>query len=276
MFEAEQSDRERLRALLLSFGRVKVAVSGGVDSLTLAVLAGRTLGAAAVMFHARSPAVPAAASRRVQQMAAGEGWDLRLVDAGEFADPAYLANPYRRCFHCKDHLYARLVPDGPGVTLSGTNADDLGDFRPGLQAAAQRGVRHPFAECGIDKAGVRRLCRALGYPDVAVLPASPCLSSRVETGLRIEPAALRFVDQVESLLRDGLAADRAGAGQVVRCRLRPGAIGIQLDPDSLERLDRAARGGWQRRIAALAAPLGLPTSVIFETYRMGSAFVARE
>ena len=119
----------------------------------------------------------------------------------------------------------------------------------------------------MDKAGVRRICRHLGYPELSDLPASPCLASRIETGIRIQPAVLRFVDQVETLLRHGLPA------QVVRCRVRPARIAVQLEPAVLSRLSRAAAADWIVRIRALAAPLDLPTSIHFEPYRMGSAFV---
>jgi len=190
-----------------------------------------------------------------------------VLDAGEMRDEAYLANPYRRCFHCKSHLYAALATAGSGTLLSGTNADDLSDFRPGLEAAESFRVRHPFVECDIDKAGVRRICRHLGHPELSELPASPCLSSRIETGIRIRPAVLDFVDRVETLLRRELSP------HVVRCRVRHAAIVVQLDPLVLVRLSRAAADDWSIRIRDLAAPLDLPTSIHFEPYRMGSAFV---
>jgi uncharacterized protein len=258
---------EALQRLLTELARVGVAVSGGVDSLTLGILAGRTLGKGAVMFHARSAAVPPAATGRVRTTARAEGWTLREVDAGEFADEAYLGNPYRRCFHCKSHLYRTLAARGAGILLSGTNTDDLGDFRPGLEAAREHGVRHPFVECGMDKAAVRRTCRVVGYPNLAELPAAPCLSSRVETGVRIRPDVLRVVDGVETMLRERLRPT------VVRCRVRRHDLCVQLDQTSLETLSATDRADWSRIIRALAVPLGLPRTVIFEPYRMGSAFV---
>lgn len=258
---------ERLSTWLDALDRTMIAVSGGVDSMTLALLAGRAPGASARMFHAISPAVAPAATARVEAVARREDWDLSLVDAGEFADDAYLSNPYRRCFHCKSRLYAALAASDTGTLLSGTNADDLDDFRPGLEAAQGFHVRHPFVECGMDKTAVRRLCHHLGYPELSKLPASPCLSSRIETGIRIQPGVLHFVDRVEVALRDGLSV------RVVRCRVRAAEIAVQLDPLDLSRLSQAATREWTYRIRDWAAPLGLPPTVRFEPYRMGSAFV---
>lgn len=257
----------RLETWLGALGSTRIAVSGGVDSMTLAIVAGRVLGDQVQMFHARSPAVPPVAGARVADMAGVEHWDLRLIDAGEFGDEDYLNNPYRRCFHCKSHLYAALAAAGPGTLLSGTNKDDLGDFRPGLEAAKNHQVRHPFVECDIDKAGVRRICCLLGYGDLAELPASPCLSSRIETGIRIRPAVLRFVDRVENALRDGLPT------RVVRCRVRPREIAVELAATDFAALTPEQKAAWSEHIQALAVPLDLPGKVLFEPYRMGSAFV---
>lgn len=266
--------RSCLERLLVELAPVKIAVSGGVDSMTLALVAARVLGAEARMFHARSPAVPDAASARVRSIGEREGWNLQMVDAGEFDDDDYRQNPYRRCFHCKKNLYATLAEAGPGQILSGTNADDLKDFRPGLEAAERYTVRHPFVECGIDKAGIRRICASLGFDALAALPASPCLSSRVETGLRIEPDVLELVDRIEAGLR---AAIRPA---VVRCRVRrrdtERGLVVELDAASLAAFAPAEQARWAGRIAAQAKPLGLSGEVRFETYSMGSAFVAAE
>ncbi|MEN8196406.1 MAG: adenine nucleotide alpha hydrolase, partial [Pseudomonadota bacterium] len=124
---------DRLARLLKEYGEATVAVSGGVDSMTLASFAHRTLGRDGVrMAHAVSPAVPRAATARVQARGAEEGWRLELVDAGEFADERYRANPVDRCYFCKSNLYGMLAAMPGGMVLSGANRDDLGDYRPGL------------------------------------------------------------------------------------------------------------------------------------------------
>jgi len=260
-------DITALRERLIGLRQVRIAVSGGVDSMTLALLAGRALGDRATVFHAVSAAVPAEATARVRAMASGEGWRLELIDAGELANPDYLRNPHDRCFHCKDSLYGAIAKRGEGAILSGANLDDLDDYRPGLMAATAHGVIHPFVECRIDKGSVRRICARLGHPELAQLPASPCLSSRIETGLGIDVGWLGFVHQVEGELRSTLVP------QVVRCRVRADMIAVELDPATLGRLGGAERARWEETIFALGGGLKLPRRVTFEPYRMGSAFV---
>ena len=153
-----------LHRVLDGIGRVSVAVSGGVDSMTLAVAAGRRLGARAGMLHAVSPAVPPEATARVRAYAEREGWSLAVLDAGEFADPDYLKNPANRCYFCKTNLYGAMAARSGATLASGTNLDDLGDYRPGLQAASEHGVRHPYVEAGMDKAAVRALARRWASP----------------------------------------------------------------------------------------------------------------
>ena len=126
-----------LRGVLKKLRGGAIAVSGGVDSMTLSAFAHQILGADDIcMVHAISPAVPTAATARVRDHAARLGWSLSEVDAGEFDDPRYIANPVNRCFYCKSNLYRTLRSICDGVIISGTNTDDLSDYRPGLQAAA--------------------------------------------------------------------------------------------------------------------------------------------
>jgi pyridinium-3,5-biscarboxylic acid mononucleotide sulfurtransferase len=217
------------------------------------------------MHHAVSPAVPPEATERTRALATARGWRLAVFDAGEFADDRYRANPANRCFFCKTNLYgtlaAHVAATGGGTVLSGTNTDDLGDWRPGLLAAEQHGVRHPFVEAGIDKAAVRRIAAAMGLGSVADLPSSPCLSSRIETGIRVEPDLLALVHGAERLVSEALAP------RTVRCRVRADGVAIELDPDSLARLP-SCRAQLEAALRALA---GRP--VRFAAYRTGSAFL---
>lgn len=253
----------RLREVIDGIGPMALAVSGGVDSMTLAHVAQERLGDKAVMFHALSPAVPGEASDRVRRHAEAGGWRLEVVNAGEMADPRYLENPVNRCFFCKTNLYSRIAGLTELTIASGTNVDDLGDFRPGLEAATNHRVRHPYVEAGLIKDDVRQVARALGLDDLSDLPAAPCLSSRIETGLRVTTERLGLVEAVEAALREDL-----GRG-TIRCRVRAAGVVVELGADLLGRL-----GGPQRdRISGLLRDHGHDGAALFEHYRQGSAFL---
>jgi pyridinium-3,5-biscarboxylic acid mononucleotide sulfurtransferase len=255
-----------LESCLAGMGRVAVAVSGGVDSLTLAAVAHARFGDCVTLFHAVSPAVPPEATLRTRALAARFDWRLQVLDAGEFSDAAYLGNPANRCYFCKSSLYGAIARQTSAQLVSGTNRDDLGDYRPGLEAAAQHGVRHPYVECGIDKAGVRAIAAGIGLDEIAGLPAAPCLSSRLETGIRVTATALGLVHAVETLVGRRLQAS------TVRCRVRGAGIHIELDEAALV---RAGGCGPDLRgeVEALCAARGHPGAVEFTRYRMGSAFL---
>ncbi|MFV0277683.1 MAG: hypothetical protein ACK5HY_10925 [Parahaliea sp.] len=256
-----------LQAVLSDCGRMAVAVSGGVDSLTLASFAQRYYPAQVSMYHAVSPAVPLEASQRVRELAAREGWRLEIVDAGEFTDPDYLANPVNRCFYCKSSLYGTLARHSDARLLSGTNLDDLGEYRPGLQAAEAFGVRHPYVEALIDKQTLRRLSTWLGLGEVATLPASPCLASRIETAIVIDPELLELVHAIERLVGSRVEAS------TVRCRVRSTGLVIELDEHSHQSLGEAARDTLLAEVRSLVAAAGRGDRLDIAPYRRGGAFI---
>ncbi len=252
----------RLEEVLATVPRAAIAVSGGIDSLTLMAFAARHHHDVRA-FHAVSAAVPPEATARARSVASTEGVELCILDVGELDDRRYTSNPVDRCYTCKAHLYDGIAasPRAHGaVVLSGTNADDLGDFRPGLRAAAERAVRHPFVEAGVTKAGVRALARALGLGALAELPAQPCLASRVETGVGIDAALLQAIDDIERRVRAVAAPDAD-----VRCRVRAGAVELELDERTLASTPASAIAqaldGARLRVARVVP------------YRRGSAFL---
>jgi uncharacterized protein len=239
-----------------------------VDSSVLAHAAFRFAPDRVRLIHAMSPAVPAAAGARVERMRLA-GLPVELVDAGEFADARYLANPANRCFFCKSNLYqtlARLAVAQGADVASGANVDDLDDWRPGLKAAADHGVVHPYVELGARKDDVRALARLFGMEEIAELPASPCLSSRVETGLAVEPEILSRIDRTETKLRELLPGVRDA-----RCRSRRAGIVIELDEDVIATLSSETRTSLVS--AARTIWRGDPRPISLAPYRRGGAFL---
>jgi uncharacterized protein len=222
--------RARLDAVLAEVPTRVIACSGGIDSLVLSVVAHRAAPVSTVIAHTVTPAVPGDGTARVAAYAEREGWDLRIVRSGEFDDEAYLANPVDRCYHCKSNLYdavGELAASSlmNAVVMSGANLDDLGEYRPGLVAAAERSVRHPYVEAEVTKSEIRAIARQLDLVD-ADLPASPCLASRLYTGTRVTPSRLRAIEAGEALVRD-----RTGIA-VVRCRVSDDAVLVEVaEPD---------------------------------------------
>ena len=193
--------RERLR----SYGSCLVAYSGGVDSVFLACVAREVLGDQALAVIADTPSLP----RRelAEAIALGEqfGFPVRIVRTKEFDNPEYVANPNNRCYFCKHDLFAELAPlaraERFAVIVYGENASDIGDFRPGAQAAVEFQVRAPLKEAGLTKAEIRELSAQLGLP-TAAKPQMACLSSRVPYGEAVTPAKLKMIEEAEYVLRD--------------------------------------------------------------------------
>ncbi|MDQ2083595.1 ATP-binding protein [Xanthobacteraceae bacterium Astr-EGSB] len=252
-----------LVAALDRHDRLAVAVSGGVDSMVLAYVAHRFSRTDMIAVHAVSAAVPAAATARVEAHARRHGWRLRLIDAGELADPAYRGNPVDRCFFCKTNLYARIRAVTGLPIASGTNVDDLGDFRPGLEAARRHSVVHPFVEAGLTKNDIYALARAYALDDLAALPAQPCLASRIETGIGVDEATLNFIEAAEAELAPLLPRERA-----LRCRVTHS--GVQVECGALP------EGDERRRIEHWAAAFCDRHGRRFaglRVYRRGAAFL---
>jgi pyridinium-3,5-biscarboxylic acid mononucleotide sulfurtransferase len=196
---------ERLRNGLRSLGSCVVAYSGGVDSVFLARVCREVLGDRALAVIADSPSLPRRELAEALELAERFGIPVRVVGTREFDNPGYLANPINRCYFCKHELFTELVPiarnEGFAAIVYGENASDIGDFRPGAQAAAEFQVRAPLKEAGLTKAEIRELSGQLGLP-TADKPQMACLSSRIPYGEAVTVEKLDMIERAENCLRD--------------------------------------------------------------------------
>ena len=196
---------EKLRALLHGYGSCLVAYSGGVDSVFLARVAHDVLGDRSLAAIADSPSLPRRELQEALDIATKFAFPVRVLRTQEFANANYTANPANRCYFCKHELFEELTPlaraENFAVIAYGENASDIGDFRPGAQAAAEFQVCAPLKEVGLTKAEIRELSAQLGLP-TADKPQMACLSSRVPYGETVTPAKLHMIELAEYVLRD--------------------------------------------------------------------------
>ena len=242
-----------------------VAYSGGVDSAVVAKAAHLALSDRALAVTGISASLAAGELDAARRIAQSIGIRHEIVDTDELAKADYLKNAPDRCFHCKTELYDQLrtLAANRGITtlLNGANADDLGDFRPGMQAAADFQVRSPLAECGLTKADVRALARHWNI-EAWDKPATPCLSSRIAYGVAVTPERLARIDGAEQVLRThGLAT--------VRVRLHENELARIEVP--LEALPRLCEPTARATIVAALRELGFRyVTLDLEGFRSGS------
>ena len=244
------SKQQALLANLRQLESCVVAYSGGVDSAVVAQAAVLALGDGALAVTGVSASLASGEQAAAETLARQIGIRHVVLNTEEFGRPGYLQNAPDRCFHCKTELYSqlqqRLSDWNVRWIVNGANVDDVGDYRPGMQAAAEHSVRSPLLECGFTKQDVRELAAAWNLP-VWDKPATPCLSSRVAYGLEVTPERLARIDQAEQWLR------QHGFGQC-RVRYHPGDLARVEVP--LADLPRLAADDLRREFTAVCLQLG--------------------
>jgi len=199
----EEKEHQLIR-FIEGYNSSLVAFSGGVDSSYLAFVSNRVLGPAARVVTAISPSVSEMQQALVRDFVDRYGLNHQFITTDEMADPNYVSNPSNRCYFCKSELFdelRRLRQEwGMAVVFDGSNADDLGDYRPGRQAAEEREIVSPLIEAGMTKQDIRERSRAWGLPTWD-MPSMPCLASRLPYGVAVTPEKLSQVEKAEAFLR---------------------------------------------------------------------------
>jgi uncharacterized protein len=259
-----QEKQDRLFSALRDMRRLIVAFSGGTDSAYLAWAAHRVLGPDALAVTADSASLPESHKRDLEAFVRTFGISHEYIETREFDNPDYVRNDPNRCFHCKDELFTRLGDVGRerGIEhiIYGVNVDDLGDYRPGQNAARQHQVAAPLADAGLSKAEIRELSRAAELPTWD-RPASACLSSRIPYGT---PVTIQNVKTVEA----GEEEIKALGFRQFRVRFHGEVVRLEIAPEELE---KALSLEMSRRFTAIFKALGFKyVTLDLEGYRQGS------
>ena len=258
-----QQKTEKLEAVFHDMKTVLVAFSGGIDSTLVLKVASDTLGNHAIAVVAVSPTFPLEELEDVQRLSREIGARLITVQTNQLEIADFVLNDASRCYHCKTDLYALFEPikleTGIDMVVDGTNMDDLGDDRPGIQAARNHGVRSPLVEAGFTKADVRQLAQHLGLSNWDK-PAAACLSSRIPRGLKITETNLRRVEKAEVILKqEGF--------RHVRVRDHEGIARIEVDRHEIDRFFETDR---RQRISQSLKGLGFRwVTLDLEGYQAG-------
>ena len=227
---AERKEKN-LRRMMREMETVLVAYSGGVDSAYLSLIATQELNENAVCILGVSPSVSQIQREEAAKIAAQFDFNFKQIKTDELDNPDYQANPNNRCYFCKTELYGKLsavaLTENTKYIVDGTNADDVGDYRPGKAAAAELGVRSPLIEAGLTKKEIRELSKKHGLPTWDK-PASPCLSSRIAYGTPVTIERLSKVEKGEAILR------RLGFREF-RVRVHGELVRLEIAPDELEK-----------------------------------------
>lgn len=256
--------QDTLFAILGELGETLVAYSGGTDSAYLAWAANKVLGAKAVAITADSASIPESHKRDAAEYALVCGFRHEFIETHEFENPDYVKNDKNRCFHCKDELFARMEEvareRGVATIIYGVNQDDLGDYRPGQQAAKIHQVKAPLVEAGLAKAEIRELSRMAGLP-FWDRPAAACLSSRVPYGTPVTIETIKTIENGEEAMKE------LGFRQF-RVRYHGDLVRLEIAREELPRaLDLQMAG----KLTEIFKPLGFHyVTLDLEGYRQGS------